>query len=624
MCRFNQVRPWRIVRRTAVLFVFLFVVLPLHAQDEQQEETSVSVTDLQSYQDFPVKEGSTESHWYQITHGEQWIGWANMKTAVLQTFQEGAGQPTDLSRHQYATQVSPHLVREQLQKEFRKEIRENNEDQTLTRSELDKMVKERVQGRMKQLREVVERRSMSSTIYRNQNGTLREAKFGFSSDNEEEFTLYLKPVQLGSGRYRILVPNEVPREVTVSRERPIANHQLAGTLMARDAFESETYKFFLMLGNTENPLVRANAKRTSDEKQALQVGEETFKTYTARIILNYPDGSTREEKWWVGADGILRKIVRLPSDDEGTAVSLTYSSREEARKGYEFIFARRGRRNPFEPVWPRRQEEDTGTKQEDQCSDYEGEVVLNKAKEIVLDRTSGLDQVEDEQTRIEMERSLIQRFNRLKGEVMACGNDTQKEQVKKYEERLQGIINISALVISMAREKLKTAKVAFERRAFDRVTTLAEEISDSKGELPSDPSEDTVESFDKIVQSAQKLSERAQIRKNFLNEAPEIRGVVSTRTDRRRKMRVGISVLGNGQTAEMDVNIPELRSVAIIQPQQNDQRDLARRPGESLQIGGLGEVTVAEVHRDGVVFKYKGESIKVPLLDVEEAIGQRQ
>ncbi len=602
----------------SVLFLFVILALPSRGQDEQQR---ARISDLESYQDLPVQDGSQEEHWYQVKHGDQWIGWARMKSAVLETFQEDGSQPMNILRYQHSAQVSPHLVREQLKEKMRKQIREEKKEKTLTRTELDKLVKNRVNNRMEQLQSVVERRSFSSTIYRNQNRTLREAKYGYSSDNQDDFTLYLEPTRLGSGRYTILIPGKVPKEVTVSRERPITNHHLAAQLMAGDSFESESYQFFLLIGTGEEPLVRANANLDSNQTETLEIADRSYETRKARVILNYAGGKTVEENWWVDQGGVIRKIVQLPAEEGGTSVSYIYSSREEARKGYEFVFARNGRRNPFKPVWLSQKKEEA-PEEDGACSDYNEEVVLNQAKELVFERAGSLEQIQNRPSRIQIQRTLIQKFNQLKGQVMSCGDESAQEQINKYEQELQNVIDISSMVLSIAKDKLDAAKLAFKRRAFDEVNSLAEEISGWKNELPSEPPESVSEEFEGIVNAANRLAERAQIRKQFLNEAPEVRGVVASRNEHQRNVKMGIEVFGDGMSTDMKVNIPDVRSVAIIESQQDGGRDRAKQPGESMDIQGLGEVTIEAVHKDGVIFKYKGESIKVPLLKVEEAIGQ--
>jgi hypothetical protein len=606
------------LRALSLMLVLFVLTLPTSAQDEQQ---TARISDLESYQDLPVQDGSEEEHWYQIRHGDQWIGWSNMQTAILQTFQDDGSEPMNIFRHHHSAQVSPHLVREQLKGKLREKIKEENEDRTLTRTELDKLVKNRVDTRMEQLKTVVERRSFSSTIYRNQNRTLREAKYGYSSDNQDDFTLYVEPARLGSGRYTILMPGEVPKEVTVSRDRPITNHFLAAQLMAGDSFNSDSYRFFLLVGTADDPLVRANATLTADQTETLKIADRSYETRKAKVVLNYAGGKTLEENWWIDQDGILRKIVQLPVEEGGTPITYVYSSREDARKGYEFVFARNGRRNPFKPIWPSQRtesaKEDGGA-----CSDYDGEVVLNQARELVFERASSLNQIQNRQSRIQVQRTLIQKFNTLKGQVMSCGDDSAKKEINKYEKELQNVIDISSMVLSIAEDKLEAAELAFKRRAFDEVRSLSEEIAGWKGELPSEPSESVTEKFDQIVSSANRLAERAQIRKQFLNEAPEVRGVVASRNERRRDVRMGIDVFGDGMSTSMNVNIPDVRSIAIIQSQQSGGRDRAKQPGETMEVEGLGEITVEAVHKDGVIFKYKGESIKVPLLKVEEAVGQ--
>jgi len=601
-------------------------VIAQPAGESGTEDTeSATVSDLESYQDMAVKSDSRREYWMKMTYDGEWIGWTHVEIVTLQTYREDASEPFNIHRYSYELQVAPHLVRQNLEDQIRNEVEKQKKEAGIDSRQVNKIVKKRVQSRFDQLQAVTGRKSVSSTIYLNKDRSFREAKYGFSAPDKSSFTLYLKPEAPGSRAITALVPDEVPQTLSPPQGRPIVNPPLAAKKLLDDRFQQSAYQFLFLSGTRKKPLTRAQVKVLDSDWRERKIGDKKYETRHLKLTLTNPDTGTTSEEWWIGREGTIRQVKLLPSGQQNRdPITLIRAPRKEAMHGLTFVFARRGRRDPFKPVWPKEKPEEVTKKPDEKeiCKDYAPKDLFSEAREIVFEKAPRSKKFDHEKSRIRFQRTLTRRFKAIMRSVEQCGDQREKRRIRKLQKQLKEAINIGAMILSIAEDHLESARRAFEQRFFDKIEPHEKAILDWQKRLPEDAEKQLVKRYKETLTSVRKLKKRAQIQKRFLNNAPRIHGIVSSEKKQDSSLTLGIDLLGNRMQTRMNVSVPSVRAVAIIEATGGGSaRQKSRSETEEIELEGLGSATVQTIHQDGVVFKYKGESIKVPLIRVNQTLG---
>ncbi len=594
-------------------------------ENEEKDPEPANISDLESYQDMSVKPDSKREYWLKITFDRQWIGWAHIKTAILQTYRADGSKPINIYRYNYQHQIAPHLVRENLVDQIRQTVEKQKDELGIAAHEVDKIVRKRVESRFKDLQAVVSRRSSSSTIYLNDDRSFREAKYGRSAHESASFTLYLKTRDPGSGRVTVLVPDEVPKTIDLTEERKIVNAPLAASLLVNDQFRKNTYQYLFLTGTPDEPLARTRVNVLDPEWKERGIGEEKRPTRHLKLTLTHPDEGTSREEWWVDEKGRIQKMALLPPEDaDRKPINFTRTSKQDAMQGLTFVFARRGRRDPFKPVWPKEIPERVAKKKDEvpeECKDYDPKKLFDTVQNIVAEKAPRSRNIDHRESRVRFQQTITRRFQSLKKKVMTCGTDQEKKQIGKLQTKLEKTFNLGEMILSIARDQLEAARKAFQQRLFGQIETHEQAILKWDDQLPQSAPDEVKEQYAATVKAIEKLKERAKIQKQFLESAPRIHGIVSSTEARSQNLTLGIGLFGERMSTRMEVSVPDVQSVAIIRSTQGETRQRAKKQNESLEISGLGTITVQSIHEDGVVFKYKGESIKVPLIKVDQTGG---
>ncbi len=596
------------------------------SDSDRGKDQRATISDLESYQDMSADADSRRKYWMEVTYDDQWIGWVQIQSVTLRAFRADGSEPTNVYKYDYNFQIAPHLVRSDLVDKIREDVEKKRDKLGIAAHEVKKIVQKRVRARFKELKDVVIRRSSSSTIYLNDDRSFREAKYGRSSSKTPDFTLYLKPSEGETDALTVLVPGKVPKTVEPEEGRKIVNPPLATASMVEDQFEKSTYTYSFISGNPAEPLAQAEISVLDDQWEERKIGENQIKTRKLRLVFQHPKLKTHREEWWVDQKGhIVKAKVLPPPETERKPIVLRKVPRKKAMHGMEFVFARRGRRNPFKPVWPKSPPEGVSKKKEKEpkeCQDFEPKKLFNTARTLVFEKAKKAQDISHKPSRIRFQRTLIRRFKTIKGRIDKCGKERQVEDIQKLQKQLKQAINIGAMILSIAEEQLKNARRAFEQRAFERIGARKEVIEKWKKQIPDSADEEVKKRFKEVVAAISKLQKRAKIQEDFLQNAPRIHGIVSSQEARSHRITLGVNLLGNQLKTKMDVSAPAVDSAAIIEGTTGGQQSQqAKQQNETIEIQGLGEATVQEIHRDGVVFKYKGESIKVPLIKTERAQG---
>ncbi len=628
----------------------------LSAQESEQENEGRrnlqnSIKDIESYSDMPKVEGVSETYFYEIRAGEQWLGWMKYDHNLYRAVGDLSDRANQIAEHALTGQISFQLIREQLEKRLRDEMFGTQKEQNrAARRQLERNIEQEMDQIMNVLKRLIPRTSFSQKVYRYDDGTIREARYSVTTTEDGgDFSLYLQPIQGQPGNFEMLIPNTPAQTLEVNPNIPVVNAPLAAKMMVEDEYTPEEQPFLFLVGTRNNPLLQGQARVLDEGAETIELHEQEFTCRKVRVRVVLPNDLVEEETWYIDEDGIIRRMVRKRRPAEGASESggeegsneeqraqgeeqseetsrslvVEWAPRENAMRGLEFYFSRDGRRNPFEPTWtqrPEKKEEDEEDQQQKppECKNYSGEEMLNKARRLLADAKKS-NRMENSSKRVNEQSEITSDFSSVKRKVFHCGNREERKKIQEMERKLREQIRISSIILSKVKDQLRLARAAFRNNAFRSISTFRKKVEDWVERLPSNPPEDTVQSIKEVQKQVNELEKRGKIHMNFLRNAPPVRGVVYTRNSRRGTVSVGLNVLGEKIEAEMETTLPETTAVAIVETVEKDKRqDVSRTAGETVKIEELGEVTIHKIRKDGVTFSYRGENIKVPLISLTE------
>lgn len=604
----------RVLRGLIPLLICFVLVGGITHPGVGQEDSEDEVNTVASLEDLPPVADTTQQHWYEITAGESnhWIGWAMFERQELNPVD--LEQDAPIHRYHWEGEVSLRVVQEQLQREVREEL-VSEEDDFRMGEEFRRQVQSRTQERLDEIRDVLDYRSFSSTIYLHDDGTFRAARFAVSGD--ENFTIYLKPNPEQLNQLLMFRMGYTEQTLTFNPDLLLANTPLAAERIFGDgSFSPRSREMQLLEGTLSEPIQTLQAIVQPEETE-LESGDETIQTRAVVVGPASDEGMSQRQTWYIDNNGVLQRLTRHPGE-EGTRLQMNRTNQQRARRGIEFVFSRQGRRNPFRPLFERREPENMEEDEEETregCEDYDGEAALSRAEDLVYQVRDLQEGIEEQDRLIEEQIRILDEFSSIRSRVQHCGTSDEKEQIDEWNNELQERIDVGSLVLDVIGSRVTQGKEALENLNLQRLNQLKSEVDRWVDEMPENLDAETTEEIQQKQSQMDRLVERGEVRREFLNNQPDIRGVILSEEQNVRDLTVEVDLFGETFPANFQIAVPDSRSVVILETTQGQR---AHVPGDVVELPQLSEVTVRWVQEDGVIFSYQGESIKVPVYPEEE------
>lgn len=605
---------------TGLLLLFSgFISSEVTAQEES--DGNYSITSLPSYFEEQVVDDSQTNQWYKLQADEQWLGWFHTRRRTYEIFEEGAINPDFVEEYTWNGQISFPIVRRSFEEKVRQEL--EKQDKEISKERLNRIVETRVSSLIQGVGQVLQTRSISSVIYRNKNGTFREAKYVVSRNDGSEIRVYIQHPKGHRDRLVFLIPNQRTFTRAHDPDLEIVNYPLAAKLIQeqflpedQEPVTGETLKMRLLAGGKSRPLVPAEAVLQKQEPVSLKLhNDKKIDVWKVHLTIQKSKGP-RNMIWFLDRNGVIRnmkiKTGQKESKEDASPPQLEFvwTTKKKARAGIEFVFSREGRRNPFDPMWI--MGEKPGERGGSKCQEYNEKKAMNDIRSIIS-QAAKTENMSAGQKKLSRQISLTEDFSQQKGLINACGTFQVRSNLKDLTSDFQQYINFRSLLARLGKKQIQKARKAFRNQQFDRLDTYANTIQELRDVLPEDINKKWKKELEKKQQIVDTLIKRGQIRTKFHENQPKIRGIIQSSEPRKKQFSFGMKLSDASWEFPFSIVVPQRSGAAVIESKSGQGTvDRARKVGETFSVNSLQNVTLQGVHPETVIFEYKGESIKVP------------